>query len=149
MAEPVDIRPLKRRELRDIMLIAKVYYPMEAWLTVDYLEDLERRSVCAYSIRWGGRLVGAAIITPDQQPNFWLEFMVIDRNVSRRGLGESLFLAAERDLESGSILWHHSPDNKQFAPTKKFLAKMGMEERGSLRGWFGRTDAAVFAKRIR
>jgi|GEM_PF-6036216 len=149
MAEPIDIKKLKRRELRDILLIAKVYYPMEQWLTLDYLEHLERQAVVAYSIRWGERLVGAALIMADQHPNFWLEFMVIDRNVSRRGLGESLFLAAERDLESGSMLWHHTPANKAFEPTRKFLTKMGMDERGSLRGWFGRTDAAVYAKRIR
>ncbi len=149
MAEPVDIRPLKRKELRELVLVAKVYYPTEAWLSADYLEGLERRSVAAYSIRWGERLVGGAIITADKHPNFWLDFMVIDRNVSRRGLGESLFLAAERDLASGSMLWHMTPDTKAFAPSKKFLSKMGMAEHGTLRGWFGRADAAIFAKRIR
>jgi hypothetical protein len=149
MSEMIDIQKLKRRELKDLRLIARVYFPTDSWLTLEYLEELERRSVIAYSIRWGGRLIGGALITADKNPNYWLDFMVIDRNVSRRGLGEQLFLTAERDLESGSVLWHAAPDTKVFASTKKFMAKMGMEERGSMRGWFGRTDAALFAKRIR
>ncbi|MFO0704856.1 MAG: GNAT family N-acetyltransferase [Candidatus Andersenbacteria bacterium] len=149
MSDSVEIKPLKRRDLAALRLIARVYFPTEAWLTVEYLEELERRSVVAYTIRWGERLVGGAIITADKHPNYWLDFMVIDRNVGRRGLGEQLFLAAERELESGVMLWHAAPDTKAFASTKKFMTKMGMEARGSLRGWFGRNDAAVYAKRIR
>lgn len=149
MTEPIEIKPLKRKELREVQLIAKVYYPTESWLSMDYLEDLEKRAVVSYTLRWGGRLVGAVMITADKHPNYWMDFMVIDRNVARRGLGEQLYLTAERDLESGSVLWHAVHDSKSFAPSQKFLAKMGMERRGALKGWFGRTDAAVFAKRIR
>ena len=149
MDEPIEIRPLKRKELGDLHLIAKVYYPTEPWLSEQYLEELQSQAVTAYSLRWGGRLIGGIIITADKLPNYWIDFMVVDRNVVRRGMGERLFLMAERDLESGSMLWHASHDTKAFAPSKKFLSKMGMEQRGTLKGWFGRADAVVYAKRIR
>lgn len=149
MTEPIEIKKLKRRDLRDLLLIAKIYYPFETWLTPDYLETLERCASVAYTIRWGGRLVGGIFITADKHPNYWIDFMVIDRNVTRRGLGERLFVTAERDLESGSTLWHLVPDNKAFKSTKEFLVKMGMEERGNLRSWFGRASGLAYAKKIR
>ncbi|MDP2587284.1 MAG: GNAT family N-acetyltransferase [bacterium] len=149
MEEAIEIRPLKRKELGDLYLIAKVYYPTEPWLSEQYLAGLEARAVTAYSLRWSGRLIGGIIITADKRPNHWIDFMVVDRNMVKRGMGERLFLMAERDLESGSMLWHATHDTKTFAPSKKFLIKMGMEQRGSLKGWFGRTDAVVYAKRIR
>ncbi|MFH0830515.1 MAG: GNAT family N-acetyltransferase [Parcubacteria group bacterium] len=149
MPEPIAVKKLKRRELPELLLIAKVYYPLDPWLTLEYLQALEHRAVVAYSIRWSGRLVGGMMITADKHPNYWIDFMVIDRNVSRRGLGESLFVSAERHLASGRMLWHLVPDNKTFTPSKKFLSKMGLEERGSLRGWFGRTNALAYAKRVR
>jgi hypothetical protein len=150
MSEAIDTFPLKRRDLRELLLIAKVYFPTEAWLNPDYLERIERGAIVKKIIRWGPRLLGGLIITPDKHPNAWLDLMVIDRNFGRRGLGEKLLLSAERDLPSGLMLWHLVPDKKDFASSKKFLEKMGFEDKGTLDGWYdGRTGGSAFKKRIR
>jgi len=150
MELPVEIVPLKKRDLRELLLIAKVYYPTEAWLALPWLESLERRAVAKLGVRWNGRLIGGLLATPDKLPNVWLDLMVVDRNVSGRGIGEKLFTNLERELQPGTVLWHAVPDKKPFKPSIGFVEKVRMENAGSLKKWYeGRADALVFSKKIR
>ncbi|MFO0702839.1 MAG: GNAT family N-acetyltransferase [Candidatus Andersenbacteria bacterium] len=150
MQLPIEIKPLKRKELRELLLVAKVYYPTEPWLTLEWLESIERRATVALIARWSTRIVGGLIATPDRYPTVWLDFMVVDRNVSRRGIGEALFVHLERELAHGTMLWHLAPSSRDFKGTHKFLDKMRMEPGGQLKKWFaGKQDALAFSKKIR
>lgn len=150
MELPVEVVQLKRRDLRELLLIAKVYYPTEAWLTLPWLESMEKRAVAKLGVRWNGRLVGGLLATADKVPNVWLDLMVVDRNVTRRGIGEKLFTSLERTLQPGTIVWHLVPDKKAFTPSVGFVGKVRMESAGSLKKWFaGRYDALVFSKKVR
>ena len=146
----IEIKPLKRRDLRELLLIAKVYYPTDGWLSLTWLEALEKRAVVGLTARWDTRIIGGLIATADKFPNIWLDFMAVDRNVARRGIGERLFTNLERELTAGSRLWLLVPDNKAFKPSAKFAEKMRMDAAGSLKKWFnGNAGALAFSKKIR
>jgi hypothetical protein len=148
--EGVVVEKLRKRDLGNLLLIARVHYPRDAWLTEEYVRELFDCAVAALAIRWNGRLVGGAIVTEDKTPNLWLDLMVIDRNVTGRGLGEKLFISLERELASGMVLWHLLPDGKAFKPSQTFLSEMEMERAGSLEGWFGpRANGLAYRKKIR
>lgn len=150
MEEQIEITKLKKSDLQAFLLIAKVYYPAEEWLTIDYLKKLLRDSVVTRAVRWNGRFLGAIFIKPDKAPHYWMELIVIDKNMQRRKLGEKLYKAAEEQLESGDNLWHMLPDIKAFEPGKKFLIKMDFEEHGSLDEWFAdRKDGLAYRKIIK
>lgn len=150
MELPIEIKPLKRRDLAELLLIARVYYPTDPWLTLPWLESLEKRAVTKLIVRWDGRLIGGLLATSDKRPNVWLDFMVVDRNIGRRGIGERLFTNLERQLKPGTMLWHLTSDDKDFKMTQKFLNKMRMEPAGSLKKWFGgKHTGLAFSKKIR
>jgi GNAT superfamily N-acetyltransferase len=149
MSTNTEIGRLKRRDLESLLMIARVFYGDQEWLTTDYLRALEKRALVKLTARWEGRLVGGAIVVPAKAPNVWLAFMVVDKNVGRRGIGEQLFKALEKGLESGTRLWHTLPDGASFKPSAGFLSKMGLEKHGQLDNWYGKQNGLAFSKVIR
>jgi GNAT superfamily N-acetyltransferase len=145
-----EVRPLKRRDLPELLLIAKVHYPTEPWLSLDYLEEREERALVKLGIHSSKRLLGGVIIRQGKRPNVWLSLMVVDRNFTRHGLGEKLFTAAEHQLERGNVIWILLPDAKDFKTSQKFLLKMGFEQSGELKNYFGpRKNVLAYSKKIR
>ncbi len=149
MNEQAEVTKLKKKDLDELLLIAKVYFGVEPWLTKEYLLSLEKTALVKLVIRLQGRIIGGAIVSAGKQPNVFLDFMVIDNNFSRQGLGENLFVTIERSLEAGLKLWYLAQDNKKFLPARKFLLKMGMEQNGHLHGFYGDVDAVGYSKKIR
>ncbi len=145
-----EVITLKRRDLEELLLITKVHYPMEPWLTKEYLRDREQHALVKMGIRSSKRLLGGIIIRQGKRPNVWLSLMAVDRNFGRHGLGEKLYTTAERALASGTVVWHLLPAGKQFKPSEKFLLKMGFEINGELKNYFGpRKNAVAFSKKVR
>jgi len=149
MPTNVDITKLKKRDIEPLLLMARVYYGDQEWLKTDYVKQLEKRALVQVSALWDGRLVGGAIVVAAKAPNVWLAFMVVDKNVSRQGIGEQLFKAFEKDLESGTRLWHTLPDGAAFKPSQNFLQKMGLEKHGQLDNWYEKQGGLAFSKVIR
>jgi len=145
-----EVRSLKRRDLEELLLIAKVHYPSEPWLSLDYLRERENQALVKLAIQSSKRLLGGVIVRQGKRPNVWLSLMVIDRNFGRHGLGEKLYTTMERELPTGTVVWHLLPDNKAFKPSENFLLKMGFERSGELKNYFGpRKNVVAFSKKVR
>lgn len=142
--QPIEIAPMRRRHLRQVMKIEGEVYP-RPWSTTLFLQEIARRSDRVYLVaRQGQRVLGyGGLMTSGLEGH--ITTIAVDPEFQRRGIGQKLMIGLmESAIAKGgrtvSLEVRKSNDGAQA-----MYAKFGFQPVGIRRGYYVETgeDAIV------
>jgi ribosomal protein S18 acetylase RimI-like enzyme len=146
-----EARPDDRSRVRELVLSAGVFSPVEIEVAVELLDErLEKGPSSGYYFIFAqrdGRIVGYACYGPIPltAASYDLYWIVVDKAYQGRKIGQALLAETEKLVRAagGKKIYIETSNRDQYAPTRNFYTKCGYRQEALLKDFYAPGDDKV------